>query len=148
MLGADEEDYLRSGNLTFLFALRSDGMPTGWVMMSEYGAGEVTMSTYKKSAKVRVLDARGAAHCVMVRKGDTGEIASALLVAGPVQTTVPHAGGPRARTTAERPADGVIDTPDEIVELVTSREASGKRVIIRLRPDRCRWLRREDSKRA
>jgi hypothetical protein len=142
MLEPNKEEYLGQGNLTFLFMVRSDGMPTGWVMMSEYADGEVTMSTYAKSAKVRLIRAQGSASCVMIRKGEGDEIASALFVAGPVETTAPDAGGPRARTKADRPAAGVLDTPEEIVDLVTNREASGKRVIMRLRPAESRWLRR------
>lgn len=140
MLEPRAEEFLRRGNLTFLFSLRSDGMPTGWVMMSEYADGEVTMSTYAKSAKVRLIAARGSASCVMVRKSEDG-VSTALSVDGPVQTTAPDPGGPRSRTTAGRPAGGVLEVPEEIVDLVTTRESSGKRVMMRLSPARTQWLR-------
>jgi hypothetical protein len=113
--------FLADRNLTFLFARRADGSPAGWPMTSVLTEGELTFSTYAKSAKVQACLAAGHATALVVRRaGD--EIVRAACVSGPVRLAQP----------GEQAGPGAIDVPAHIRDRVQSATAEGKRVVLAL----------------
>jgi len=132
MTSEDTVNFLAGGNLTVLFALRADGYPTAWPMMTELVDGALTMSTYAKSAKARhVANSRNDVACVVLERAG-GSVVRALSVIGPMSVREAGPEGPRGRTRRDRPAASVIDVPDEVVDRVTRREQSGQRVLLEM----------------
>jgi hypothetical protein len=124
-----DEAFLGAGNLTFLFALRADGSPSGWPMTSEFRDGELTMSTYLKAPKARVCAAAGYATALVVRRhGD--DLAQAVCVSAPISLRQPEPGGPVARSQNDVPGAGALAVPDHILQGVERAEQEGKRVVL------------------
>ena len=113
--------FLAGRNLTFLFARRPDGSPVGWPMTSVLTEGELTFSTYAKSAKVQTCLAAGHATALVVRRA-CDQIVRAACVSGPVRLTKP----------GQRAGQGAIDVPGHVRDRVQSATAEGKRVVLAL----------------
>lgn len=133
-LSEADEAFLAAGRLTFIFAFRSDGSPTGWPMTSEYLDGELTMSTYAKAVKTRVLASAGHLTAVVVQR-EGGNVADAVAFSAPVQVRQPGSGGPTSRSANQAPGEAALEVPAEIKAGVDRAEASGKRVVLSVRAE-------------
>jgi hypothetical protein len=126
-----DASFLGDGNLTFLFALRPDGSPTGWPMTSEFREGELTFSTYAKSLKARVCTQAGIAAALAVRR-DAARVVRAVCAEGTVTVRTPEGGGPGVRSRDGLAALGAMEVPEDIRVRVESAEREGKRAVLAL----------------
>ena len=126
-----DASFLGDGNLTFLFALRPDGSPTGWPMTSEFREGELTFSTYAKSLKARVCTQAGIAAALAVRR-DAARVVRAVCAEGTVTVRAPEGGGPGVRSRDGLAALGAMEVPEDIRVRVESAEREGKRAVLAL----------------
>jgi hypothetical protein len=126
-----DASFLGDGNLTFLFALRPDGSPTGWPMTSEFQDGELTFSTYAKSPKVRVCVQAGMATALVLRRDGTS-VVRAVCAEGTVSLRPPEAGGPAVRSRDGQAAAGAMEVPADIRARVEAAEREGKRLVLAL----------------
>jgi hypothetical protein len=126
-----DASFLGDGNLTFLFALRPDGSPTGWPMTSEYQEGELTFSTYAKSPKARVCAQAGVAAALVVRRKGA-RVVRAVCTEGTVSLRAPEAGGPGGRSRDGQAAASAMEVPEDIRIRVETAERDGKRVVLTL----------------
>lgn len=132
VIGPDEDAFLRAHSRTFLLATRPDGSPTGWPMVGLYPGGALEFSTYRRSQKVVNLTRNPAAACVVAPVAESRALVIRGTCAVVADRTVPATGD------ANPPPD--IPVAEGVAEGARARMQSGKRVVLRLVPERCEWI--------
>jgi hypothetical protein len=134
-LDPEVDEFLRLHNRVLLLARRADGSPTGWPMTGLYGDGILQFSTYRKSAKVRIIGADPRVCCLVTAREGVGEHRVLEYVGTAEIDTEARAMPTRAQAPGSAPAPTAIGTvPDEIAGRAQDRLASGKRGLIRVAP--------------
>jgi PPOX class probable F420-dependent enzyme len=127
------EEFLRAHTRAFLVTLRPDGAPACHPMVGLWRDDALWMNTYRKSAKVRNLLAEPRVACVVVTD-DGDPHFRGVAFRGRAELVAPD--GPDAGPRGARPPAGAA----EVAELVRTRLAQGKRVLVRIVPDSVRLV--------
>jgi PPOX class probable F420-dependent enzyme len=126
---AAAERFLREHTRTFLVTLRLDGSPACHPMVGLWRDGALWMNTYRKSAKARNIRHEPRVACV-VMTDDAAGVPAGVVLRGRAEFV--DAVVPRAADSARAPVGR------EVTDMVQSRLASGKRVVVRVVPDEVR----------
>jgi hypothetical protein len=138
----DEADaFLRLHNRVLLLARRPDGSPTGWPMTGIYADGVLQFSTYRKSAKVRMMTADPRVCCLVTAREGVDERRVLEYVGTAEVVTDVRTMPERSRAPGAVSAPVAIGTvPEEIGRRAQDRLASGKRCLVRVTPIRVGFL--------
>jgi PPOX class probable F420-dependent enzyme len=132
-LTAEAAAFLRANARAFLLTRRRSGGPTGHPMTLRLTPeGDLLFSTYRASAKARNVAREGRASCLVTTPWDDPS-PSWVLVTGPAVLLGPEAND-AWRTSVGGPA--VAGVGPEVASTVEARLADGKRVLLRIRPER------------
>jgi PPOX class probable F420-dependent enzyme len=123
------ERFLRAHTRTFLITLRPDGTPACHPMVGLWRDGALWMNTYRKSAKARNIVQQPRVACV-VMTDDAAAAPRGVVLRGRAEFV--DAVGPARADAAPAPVGR------EVADLVQSRLAEGKRVVVRVVPDEVR----------
>lgn len=136
MTGVPEEAerFLAAHARAFLLVRRADGWPTGYPMLGLWRDGALHFSTYAKSAKVRNLERDDRVCCLVTSDDEDDPEFRAVLVRGRAEV-LPGAELPSGRGADEQAAAG-RGVPEGIVERSRERLRAGKRVLVRVVPER------------
>ncbi len=135
------DEFLRLHNRVLLLARRADGSPTGWPMTGIYADGILQFSTYRKSAKVRMIAADPRVCCLVTAREGLGERRVLEYVGTAAVDTEVREMPSRAQAPGATAAPTAIGTvPEEIGQRAQDRLASGKRCLIRVAPLRVGFL--------
>jgi hypothetical protein len=141
VITAELDEFLQVHNRVLLLARRADGSPTGWPMTGIYADGILQFSTYRKSAKVRVIAADPRVCCLVTAREGLDEPRVLEYVGTASIDTEARAMPVRAQAPGATPAPTAIGTvPEEIGQRAQDRLASGKRCLIRVAPLRVGFL--------
>jgi hypothetical protein len=136
-IDAEADRFLRLHNRVLLLARRADGSPTGWPMTGIYAEGVLQFSTYRKSAKVRIIGADPRVSCLVTAREGVDE-RRVLEYAGTAEIVTDVRSMPvRSQAPGASSAPTAIGTvPDDIAGRAQDRLASGKRCLVRVTPIR------------
>lgn len=125
--------FLRANARAFLLTKRASGGPTGHPMTLRVSAeGDLLFNTYRASAKARNVAREGRASCLVTTRYDD-PAPSWVLVTGPAELLPPSENHVWSTSVGGAPVAGVAAG---VGGKVSARLADGKRVLIRLRPER------------
>jgi hypothetical protein len=137
----DVDEFLRLHNRVLLLARRSDGSPTGWPMTGIYADGVLQFSTYRKSAKVRIIAADPRVGCLVTAREGVGERRVLEYVGTAEVVTDVRTMPSRSQAPGSTSAPTAIGTvPEDIGQRAQDRLASGKRCLLRVTPVRVGFL--------
>ncbi len=126
---------------SFLLAQRGDGYPTAWAMMARVEGGAVEFSTYRASAKVRILLDAGVAGIVAAAEDPADP--RVLVAGGPVELVEARqwVGEASGATSGNPTGSGAMSrqVPSSVSDKVRSRHDSGKRIVLRVALDQARF---------
>jgi nitroimidazol reductase NimA-like FMN-containing flavoprotein (pyridoxamine 5'-phosphate oxidase superfamily) len=131
------EAFLRDNTRTFLMTRRRDGWPTGYPMVGLWADGALWFNTYRKSAKVKNIE-RDPRVCCLVTTNDHGGGAPAVLVHG--TAAVVDSGSPSGAGNRATQSGDLGTVPAQVIGTVQERLASGKRVMVRVIPERAEFM--------
>jgi hypothetical protein len=138
MIPPAAERFLREHTRTFLVTVRPDGAPTCHPMVGLYRDGALYLNTYRKSAKARNLMLEPRVACVVVTDDDDAQFRG-VVVRGRAEVAPTDT----LRAAPDREGAGQVRPPGvgrEVVGLVQSRLAEGKRILVRVLPEEVRLV--------
>jgi hypothetical protein len=136
-IDAAADEFLRLHNRVLLLARRRDGSPTGWPMTGIYADGVLQFSTYRKSAKVRIIAADPRVGClVTAREGvDDPRVLEYVGVAQIVADVREMPPRQQAQGSSSAPT-GTGDVPADVAGRALESVRAGKRCLVRVTPVR------------
>ncbi|HEY2333207.1 MAG TPA: pyridoxamine 5'-phosphate oxidase family protein [Acidimicrobiales bacterium] len=135
MAGSEEaRSFVASHSRSFLLTRRDSGAPTGHPMtLRVSSAGDLLFNTYRASAKARNLIRRPQVSC-LVTTGTDDPDPRWVLVSGTAEV-LDRDEGIRAWSTSTGGPAVAVRSP-VVGDTVQARLADGKRIVVRLRPER------------
>ena len=131
----DVARFLASHTRAFLLSRRRDGAPTIHPMTGFFADGRVVMTTYRKSAKARNVERDPRAAALVVNGYGAGDVRAACLQGRATLRRAEVGTLPTAERTTPKVGQGVAGT-------VTTRMASGKRVLLEIEPTQAAFVQR------
>lgn len=119
--------FLTHHNRAFLFTLRADGSPTAHPLTALPANGRVVFNTYRKSAKVRNTE-RDSRACAVILNGYAAPSVEGVVIQGRAHLPA------HTRLTRSGPGGSAPNVAGSVVERVSARLASGKRVLLEVEP--------------
>ena len=138
-LPPEAEEFLRANARAFLLTLRRDGSPTGHPMTAIVRDGVVYFNTYRKSSKVRNIERDPRVCCLVTTADDDGD-ARGVVIDGTAEIVAAET----LDSLASNVNTGAARIPEErgvsegTLSRIGDRLRSGKRVLVRIVPDRVR----------
>jgi hypothetical protein len=139
----EHRQFLLDNPQVFLIVRRADGTPMGYPMVGRWENGALEFSTYRKSAKVRHVEADDRVCCVSVPRDRSAE-SRVLTVWG--RGAIGEAGADRWRAALQGRDDGAVGiaVPESIRAKVADRLATSKRIVLRVEIESARFGTRGD----
>jgi len=133
-------EFLASHPQVFLVVRRPDDTPMGYPMVGRWADGALEFSTYRKSAKVRHVEADPRVCCLCVPRDS--ELEHRVLAAWG-RGFIEMAGRDRWRAAIEgrETAPAGIAVPDSVRAKVADRLATSKRVVLRVELESAAFVR-------
>ncbi|MGH7822624.1 MAG: pyridoxamine 5'-phosphate oxidase family protein [Candidatus Binatia bacterium] len=135
----EAEEFLCNHPRAFLLTLRRDGSPTAHPMTAIFRDGVLYFNTYRKSAKVRNIERDPRVSCLVTTSDDDPEPRGVVL-----DGTAEVLPGDALPSFAAEASPGAARLPKErgvsegVLSRIEDRLRSGKRVLVRIRPERVR----------
>lgn len=133
------EAFLRNHPRAFLLTLRRDGSPTGHPMTAIFRGGVLYFNTYRRSAKVKNIERDPRVSCLVTTMDDDPEPRGVVL-----DGTAEILPGDALPSFAAGSSPGAARLPKErgvsegVLSRIEERLRSGKRVLVRITPERVR----------
>jgi hypothetical protein len=131
----DVAAFLARHTRAYLLTRRRDGAPTIHPMTGFFADGRVTMTTYRKSAKVRNVERDARAACLVVNGYGKDDVRAALV----------RGRGSLRQAAMTAPPSSQSEAPKvsgSVTARVAERMASGKRIFLDVEPDEASFVQR------